>query len=135
MFNGTRRKAKTAGKVASPFHDSKSAITEHVVTASRVGEQYGQAAEEKVAETVLLPEDSRAQVSAQRAVSLVVALMVGGLVAAFLLPVAIDEIVAVDTSSWGSGASSLWDVMDLIVVLAVFLFFIGVALAAANRVS
>lgn len=79
--------------------------------------------------------DNRGAISAQQAVSLVVALMVGGLVAAFLLPVAIDEIVGVDTSSWGSGASSLWDVMDLVIVLAVFLFFIGVALAASNRVG
>lgn len=76
----------------------------------------------------------RGQVSAQRAVGLVVALTVGGLVAAFLLPVAISEIVGVETSSWGSGASSLWDIMDLIIVLAVFLFFIGVALAASNNV-
>lgn len=76
----------------------------------------------------------RGQASAKQAVSLVVALMVGGLVAAFLLPVAVDEIVAVDTSSWGSGASSLWDVMDIIIVLAVFLFFIGVALAATDRI-
>lgn len=78
---------------------------------------------------------NRGQVSASRAVGLVVALTVGGLVAAFLLPVAIDEIVAVDTSSWGSGATSLWDIMDLIIVLAAFLFFIGVALAASNKVG
>lgn len=70
---------------------------------------------------------------ATKAVGLVVGLMVGGLVAAFLLPVAIDEIVAVDTSSWGSGASSLWGIMDVIIVLAVFLFFIGIALAATNK--
>lgn len=82
-----------------------------------------------------LATDNRAAVSANEAVGLVVALMVGGLVAAFLLPVAIDEIVGVSTSSWGSGASSLWGVMDLIIVLAVFLFFIGVALAASNRVQ
>lgn len=79
-------------------------------------------------------DDESGQVSANRAVGLVVALTVGGLVAAFLLPVAIDELVAVDTTNWGSGASSIWDIMDLIVVLAVFLFFIGVALAASNKV-
>jgi small-conductance mechanosensitive channel len=67
--------------------------------------------------------------SANRAVSLVVALTVGGLVAAFLLPIAIDEIVGVDTTSWSSGASSLWDIMDVIIVLALFLFMIGLATA------
>lgn len=76
----------------------------------------------------------RAQMgSAKTAVTLVVALMVGGIVAAFLLPVAINEIVSVDTSNWGSGAASLWDILDLIIVLAVFLFFIGVALAASDK--
>lgn len=80
-------------------------------------------------------EDDRGQVQnqAMSAVSLVVALTVGGIVAAFLIPVAIDELVAVDTSSWSSGASSMWDILDVIVILAVFLFFIAVALAAANR--
>lgn len=79
-------------------------------------------------------ETDRGQTSAGQAVSLVVGLMVGGLVAAFLLPVAIDEIVGVDTSSWGSGASSLWDVLDVIIVLAAFLFFIGLALRSTNRI-
>lgn len=78
-----------------------------------------------------LMADTRGQVgtNARQAVGLVVGLMVGGIVAAFLLPVAVDEIVGVDTSSWGSGASSLWDILDLIIVLAVFLFFIGMALS------
>lgn len=77
-----------------------------------------------------LTEDDRAQAGggAKTAVNLVVGLMVGGIVAAFLLPVAINEIVGVDTSSWSGGASSLWDILDIIIVLAVFLFFIGLAL-------
>lgn len=80
-----------------------------------------------------LGSDDRAQgAMANRAVNIVVGLTVGGLVAAFLLPIAIDEIVAVDTSSWGSGASSLWDILDVIMVLAVFLFFIGIALLRQN---
>jgi hypothetical protein len=54
--------------------------------------------------------------------------MVTGLLAAYLLPVAIDDIVAVDTSAWGSGAQSLWAIMDLVLVLAMFLFLVGVAL-------
>lgn len=73
--------------------------------------------------------DDRAQ---GRGVNLVVTLTVAGIVAAFLLPVAINEIVAVDTTSWSSGASSLWDILDLIVVLAIFLFMIGLALARSK---
>ena len=70
---------------------------------------------------------------ATRTVGLIVALTVGGLVAAFLLPIAIGELVAIDTSAWGSGAQSLWDILDLAIVLGVFIGFIGVALGAAGR--
>lgn len=81
----------------------------------------------------LLNDESGQMNMANRVVGLVVALTVGGLVAAFLLPIAIDELVAVDTSSWTNGADQLWDILPVIVVLAVFLFFIGIALAATNR--
>lgn len=77
--------------------------------------------------------DDRGQMNmANRAVQVVVALTVGGLVAAFLLPVAIDELVSVDTTSWGSGAAAMWDVLDIIIVLVVFLFFIGLAITRRN---
>jgi small-conductance mechanosensitive channel len=64
---------------------------------------------------------------ADSAVNLVVALVVGGLMAAFLLPIAIDEIATVDTSSWTSGAASLWEILPVMIVLAIFLFFVGMA--------
>lgn len=82
--------------------------------------------EKQKAAAKALMNDDKAQAS--RAVQLVVGLTVAGIVAAFLIPVAIDELVSVDTTSWGSGASSLWNIMDLIIVLAVFLFMIGLAL-------
>lgn len=73
--------------------------------------------------------DSRAQMSgANRATNLVVGLVVAGLMAAFLLPIAIDEIANVDTTSWTSGAASLWDILPIMIVLAIFLFFVGMAL-------
>lgn len=37
------------------------------------------------------------------------------------------------TIGWSSGAVALWGILDVILVLAVFLFFIGVALAASRR--
>lgn len=70
---------------------------------------------------------------AKRAIAVVVGLTVGGLVTAFLLPVALDEIVAVDTSNYSSGAASMWNLMDTIITLAVILFFIGIALAAVEQ--
>ena len=77
--------------------------------------------------------DNRAQ-GASSAVNLVVALVVGGLMAAFLLPIAIDEIVAVDTTGWTSGAAALWDILPVMIVLAIFLFFTYVAVQRSNRV-
>jgi len=68
----------------------------------------------------------------QGGINLVVTLTVAALVAAFLIPVAIDQLVSVDTTSWGSGASSLWEILDLIVVLAIFLFMIGLAVARSE---
>lgn len=63
------------------------------------------------------------------AVRLVVALVVGGLMAAFLLPIAINEIATVDTASWTSGAASLWEILPVMIVLAIFLFFVGIAVS------
>ena len=80
----------------------------------------------------------RAQASlnnlAMVAVSLIVALTVGAIVAAFLLPIAIDELVAVETTDWGDAADAMWGILDAIIVLAAFLFFVAVALGAADRV-
>lgn len=69
---------------------------------------------------------------AKRAIAVIVGLTVGGLVAAFLLPVALDEIVAVNTTGYSSGAAALWNIMDVIITLAVFLFFVGISLAAVE---
>ena len=75
--------------------------------------------------------DTRAQGAmggAGRATNLVVGLVVAGLMAAFLLPIAIDEISNVTTTGWSDGAASLWSVLPIMIVLAIFLFFVGLAL-------
>lgn len=85
-----------------------------------------------------LSDDNRAQGStgalAKRAIAVVVGLTVGGLVAAFLLPVALDQIVAVNTTGYSDGAAAMWNLMDVIITLAVVLFFVGIALAAVENV-
>lgn len=79
--------------------------------------------------------DERAQAGeARTVVSLVVALMVGAIVAAFLLPIGVEEIVDVNTSNWSGAAQSLWGVLDIIIIFALFLFFVSIALGASNRV-
>lgn len=75
----------------------------------------------------------RAQMGASGAVNLVVALVVGGLMAAFLLPIAINEISGVETTDWSDGAAALWNILPVMIVLAVFLFFVGVALRRTGR--
>jgi len=73
--------------------------------------------------------DTRAQTGgANDATNLVVGLVVAGLMAAFLLPIAIQEITNVSTTGWSDGAASLWGVLPIMIVLAIFLFFTGLAL-------
>lgn len=78
-----------------------------------------------------LRKDTRAQMGtgADEATSLIVGLVVSGLMAAYLLPMVIEEIVDVDTSSWGSGAADIWGLLDIMIVLSIFLFFVGLALS------
>ena len=78
--------------------------------------------------------ENRAQAGAMQVVALIVALTVGALVAAFLLPIGIEEIANASTEDFSSGAEAMWNILDVIIVLAVFLFFIGIALKATNRV-
>lgn len=106
--------------------------TEAIIMAVSMFQSMGMDSHAKAAMTPF-SMDSRAQMSggAGRATNLVVALVVGGLMAAFLLPIAIDEIAGVDTSSWDDGAASLWEILPVIIVLAIFLFFVGRALQSS----
>lgn len=58
-------------------------------------------------------------------VEVIVAVTIAAILAAFLLPVGIDEIAAVDTSSWSDAATSLFDLLQLAFVLVIFLVAIG----------
>ena len=73
----------------------------------------------------------RAQMGAGKAVGLIVALTVAAIVTAFLLPIGVTELAGADLGEDASdGAVALWDILDVIIILAVFLFFVGTALAA-----
>lgn len=72
--------------------------------------------------------DDRGQVGAtDRAVDVIVGIMVAALTAAYLVPVGIDQLVGVDTSSWSGAASELWGILGLTIVLGVFLILITIA--------
>ena len=78
--------------------------------------------------------DDRAQTSANNVVSLVVALLVGALVAAFLIPIAVEAIADAELGANVSPeAESLWETLDIIIILVVFLFFVGLAMAATRK--
>lgn len=61
-------------------------------------------------------------------VTIVVGLLVIGLLASVLLPEAVNNTVDVDTTSWGSIETTLWDLLPMAYVLGVFLFVIALAL-------
>lgn len=126
MFDGTRRRLRQAAagaviKAASAAEDEGDELKDVKQSAAAQGGSG-------------LLADTSAQTDASGAVNLVVALVVGGLMAAFLLPIAIDEIADVDTSGWDGGAAALWNILPVMIVLAVFLFFVGVALARSGRI-
>lgn len=62
------------------------------------------------------------------------ALAVAGILGTFLLPIAVDQAVVVDTSSWTSGATSLWGILDLVVVFAMFLTIVAIGLRKDERI-
>ena len=73
----------------------------------------------------------RAQIGAGTAVGLIVALTVAAIVAAFLLPIGIEELAGAELGEDASdGATALWGILDVMIILAVFLLFTGIALAS-----
>ena len=92
------------------------------------------AAKRTIGEVSFAADARGQQAAAMQTVSLVVALTVGAIVAAFLLPIGISEVVDVETTGWSEGAQALWGILDVVIVLGLFLAFIAVALAAADRV-
>ena len=72
--------------------------------------------------------DNRGQVTANQAVSTIVALVVLAIVAAFLLPIGISELAGADLGENAStAATAMWAILDALIVLAVFLLVINIA--------
>lgn len=63
-----------------------------------------------------------------RGVNLAVGILVVGLLTAYLLPIAIDELTAVDTTSWGDAEAALFGLLPLFFVLGILLFVISKAM-------
>ncbi|WP_090383176.1 hypothetical protein [Natronobacterium texcoconense] len=65
---------------------------------------------------------------ADHAVEVIVSVLVAALLAAYLIPIPIEHLSDVDTSAWTSGAAELWGLLSVMIVLAMFLFFVQVAI-------
>lgn len=50
-------------------------------------------------------------------VGIIMGLLIAGLLIAFLLPVAVDAIIDVDTTTWGDAEEGLWELVPLFLVL------------------
>lgn len=79
-----------------------------------------------------LVNDDRAQAGGMmdKGVDLAVGVLVVGLLTAYLLPIALDELNAVDTTSWGNAESELFGLLGLFFVLAILLFVVNKAKSA-----
>lgn len=62
--------------------------------------------------------------------AVILALLIGGILIAELLPVAIDQIVSTDTSSWGSSETTLFELLPLFFVLVPLVVVAGWAMDA-----
>lgn len=72
---------------------------------------------------------------AAQGVAVVVGLTITAIVAAFLLPVGLDELADLNLTArtWGSGAEAMWNILPLIFVLVLFLVVIGWAMGGTRR--
>jgi hypothetical protein len=61
------------------------------------------------------------------------ALVVAGVLGTFLLPIAVDRAVAVDTTAWSSPATSMWGILGLVIVLAIFLSVVAIGLSSDGK--
>lgn len=60
----------------------------------------------------------------KKMVGVVMGLLIAGLLIAYLLPVAIEAIIDVDTASWGQ-ESELWSLIPLFLVLVPIIALVG----------
>lgn len=95
----------------------------------KLEEKYGPSrslAEEAVAEKFGRERvmGNRGQYNMEQGINLVVMILVVGILTANLLPMVLNELAGVDTTSWGSAESALFGLLGLFFVLAIVLFVI-----------
>jgi hypothetical protein len=65
-----------------------------------------------------------------QAVGIILALVIGGILIGYVLPIGIDAIFAADTSSWGTAETQLFELLPLFFVLVPLVVVVGWAMDA-----
>lgn len=63
----------------------------------------------------------------KEAMNYAIVIFVGALLASILLPIAISNWFDANQTGWGNDTITIWDVTPVLIVLAVFIFFIAMA--------
>jgi len=58
-------------------------------------------------------------------VNAIISLVIGLIVLAIMLPVALTEIMGVDTTTWDSSVAAVWDLLPILAVLAGLVMIVG----------
>lgn len=72
--------------------------------------------------------DATQRSTMQKGVRLVVGLLVIALLTAFLLPIALDELNAVDVSAWTAAEQALFGLLGIFFILGVVIFVVNWAM-------
>lgn len=60
-------------------------------------------------------------------------ILVACLLAAALLPVAVETLIGVNTTTWSTGAVAIWDALPIIILVGVLLGFLAFSRVGAGR--
>jgi hypothetical protein len=69
------------------------------------------------------------------AIMVMVALVVISILGAALLPSAITTILAVNTTTWGAGAISMWSTITIFIVLVFMMIFVALVMYGVKAVT
>lgn len=58
-------------------------------------------------------------------VNAIISLVIGLIVLAIMLPVALNEIMGVDTTTWDSSVAAVWNLLPILAVLAGLVMIVG----------
>lgn len=67
---------------------------------------------------------------AKQIVSLVMAVVIGGILIGYVFPIGMDALHSADTSSWSSAEQNIFDVLGIFLILTILVALAGWAIVA-----